>query len=132
MARYNAGAQKLTNIEFRFGDWFKPVAGERYTMIVSNPPYVTDQEWMLNHFELGHEPAGALFADDEGLAVLRRLVAGAAGHLDPGGMLAVEIAPGQAQQVQEACGAAGLREITLRRDLAGRERVVSAREGGED
>ena len=61
-----------------------------------------------------------------------KLVAGAPDHLDPGGWLVLEIAPAQAGRVREACEAAGLRKIAVRRDLADRERVVVARAGGED
>ena len=124
VARYNAGAQKLTNIEFRFGDWFKPVAGERYTMVVSNPPYVTDQEWMLNHFELGHEPAMALRGGRDGLLAIEPLVAAAPDHLEPGGWLLMEHGFRQGPAAMRLFQEAGFTALSTYRDLPGRPRVT--------
>ena len=133
VAERNAEALGLGDrVRFLAGDVFAPVEGECFDLVVSNPPYLAELEAEGLAPELGHEPAGALFADDDGLAVLRKLVAGAPDHLDPGGWLVLEIAPAQAGRVREACDAAGLRKIAVRRDLAGRERVVVARAGGED
>jgi len=113
------------------GDLWSPVAGQRFDLVVSNPPYLAESEVAGLAPELGHEPRGALVAGPEGTEVLGRLVAGAPEHLRPGGALAVEIAPAQAEAVTAACRRAGLEAVEIHRDLAGRERVVAARAPGE-
>lgn len=124
VARYNASAHKLSRIDFRFGDWFKPVAGEQFTAIVSNPPYVTDQEWMLNHFELGHEPAMALRAGRDGLLAIAQLVEGAPAHLEPGGWLLIEHGFRQGPAAMRLFQEAGFTSLSTYRDLPGRPRVT--------
>ncbi|MEN8182181.1 MAG: peptide chain release factor N(5)-glutamine methyltransferase [Myxococcota bacterium] len=115
------------------GDLFEPVAGERFDLVISNPPYLREGEPGLAP-ELAHEPHGALFAGPEGLEVLGRLVARAPEALEPGGWLAFETAPEQALPLQAACRAGGLVEVAGVRDLAGQPRGVVARraaaEGG--
>ena len=114
---------------FRFveGHLFEPVAGEEFDLVVSNPPYLADCERSGLAPEIAHEPEMALFAGPDGLAVLRELVAEVANFLAPGGGFAVELAPAQAPIVAQWCGEAGLRDVRSHRDLAGRVRVVSAR-----
>lgn len=127
VARYNAGTLKLTNVEFRFGDWFGPVANECFDIIVSNPPYVTDQEWMLNHFELGHEPPLALRAGRDGLMAIKQVVAGAGAHLVPGGWLLVEHGFRQGPAAMRLFQDAGFITLSTYRDLPGRPRVTEGR-----
>jgi release factor glutamine methyltransferase len=128
LARQNAEALGLAErIRFAEGDLYAAVAGECFEGIVSNPPYLAESEATGLAPELRHEPRAALFAGADGLAALRRIVAGAPAHLAPGGGLAVEIAPDQAEVVAGACRDAGLVSVAVRRDLAGRARVVTAR-----
>jgi release factor glutamine methyltransferase len=131
VARENAERLGLAGrIRFLCGDLFAAVAGERFDLVVSNPPYLADAEAAGLAPELAHEPREALFAGPLGLEVLLRLVAGAPGALEPGGWLALETAPGQAEAVRAACNARGLAEAAVVRDLAGRPRVVVARAAG--
>jgi release factor glutamine methyltransferase len=131
VARENAEALGLAGrLRFREGDLFAAVPGERFEGIVSNPPYLAESEAAGLAPELQHEPRAALFAGADGLAVLRRIAAGAPEHLAPGGVLAVEIAPDQADAVAGAFRDAGLEGVAVRRDLAGRARVVIGRAGG--
>ncbi len=132
VARKNAEALGLAErVRFLPGDGFAPVAGERFDVIVSNPPYVAEALASGLAPELRHEPALALFAPGDGTALLRRISAEAAAHLRPGGLLALELAPAQAGDVTQCLAAAGFAEIAEHRDLAGRVRAVSAlrREG---
>lgn len=108
------------------GDLFAPVAGERFDLVVSNPPYVAEGAGGLAP-ELAHEPARALFAGADGLACLARIAEQAPAHLDPAGALALELDPGQVPALGERLAAAGLGDFRSRRDLAGRPRVVVAR-----
>lgn len=73
------------------GDCFAPVAGERYDLIVANPPYVSDAEMAALPQEYLHEPDLALRAGPDGLDVVRRILAGAAEHLEDDGVLIVEV-----------------------------------------
>jgi ribosomal protein L3 glutamine methyltransferase len=73
------------------GDALEPVRGERYDLIVSNPPYVSDAEMDALPAEYRHEPDVALRAGYDGLDVVRRILAGAGGLLQPHGALFVEV-----------------------------------------
>jgi release factor glutamine methyltransferase len=81
------------------GDLFAPVAGERFDMILSNPPYVTAQEMASLQPEVQREPALALYGGEDGLSFYRRIVREAPGHLQPGGWLLLEIGTHQAEAV---------------------------------
>ncbi len=72
-------------------DLLEGLAGCRYDLIVCNPPYVTAESVATLPMEYRHEPALALGAGDDGLDVVRRLLAGAAEHLNEGGLLFVEV-----------------------------------------
>lgn len=128
VARGNARALGLAErVSFVLGDLYEPVAGQRFDLLVSNPPYLGERQRATLAPELAHEPELALFAGEDGLAVLRRLVDGAADALEPGGALAFELAPQQAPVVADWCRVAGLLEVRVHRDLARLPRVVSAR-----
>jgi release factor glutamine methyltransferase len=116
-------------VRFAQGSLFGPVAEERFDLVVANPPYLAETLRPELEPELGYEPDEALFAGHDGLAVLRELVAGVGDHLAPGGAFAVELSPEQAPTVVGWCGEAGLLDVTVQRDLAGRPRVVAARGG---
>lgn len=116
-------------VELRRGSLFDPVeAGERFRVVVSNPPYIArgDAETLAPEVR-EWEPASALFAGSDGLDVVRSLVEGAPDVLRPAGLLALEIGAGQARAVCELIREAGaFEEPTVRRDLAGRERILLA------
>lgn len=116
------------------GDLFEPVAGRRFDLVVSNPPYLAEAEAERAGLppELAHEPERALFAGEDGLAVLRRLTQGVAGVLTPGAVFACELAPAQAPRVADWCRAAGLLDVQVHRDLAGLPRVVSGKSPQEN
>lgn len=109
------------------GDLFEPAGDARFDLVVSNPPYLGWEERPGLPPELAHEPESALFAAEAGTAVLRALAQGAPEVLSPGGALALELAPAQAERVAAWCGEAGLGDLRVHRDLAERPRVVSAR-----
>lgn len=124
VARYNASVLNLDRIDFRFGDWFRPVEDERFATVVCNPPYVTDQEWMLRKYELGYEPAQALRGGRSGLYALRRIIEEAPACLLPGGWLLVEHGFRQGPVIANLFQATGLENISTYRDLPGRPRVT--------
>ena len=81
-------------------DLFAAVKGKRYDLILSNPPYVTSEAMAALPAEYRHEPALALAAGADGLDVVRRILAEAGAHLNPGGLLAIEV--GHNQHLVEA------------------------------
>jgi release factor glutamine methyltransferase len=111
------------------GDLFSALTDRaRYSLIVANPPYVAESDWDSLAPEItAHEPRMALIAPDEGLSVLRRIVADAADWLLPGGALLCELGRGQAPIVAEWLRAdTRLTGVAVHKDLAGIERVVEA------
>ena len=130
VARSNADELGLARrVRTLRGNLFEPVAGERFDLVVSNPPYVAESRRSELPPELAHEPPEALFAGPDGLDVLRWLVRGVGSVLAPGGGVALELSPEQADTVAGWCREAGLLDVNVRRDLAGRPRVVAARGG---
>jgi len=133
VARMNARRLGLAGrIRFETGDLTGPFAGEEpgspLRVLVSNPPYVSTRDRRRLAPEVaGHEPAGALFAGTDGLAVIRRLVPAAARCLPAGGLLALEIGDDQGERVRRLVQASrGWRDVRIERDLAGRDRYALA------
>lgn len=120
VARANAARLGL-DVRFVEGDL---LAGVEADAVVSNPPYVEDSAPLQPEIAR-HEPAVALYAGADGLAVIRRLVAQAAAS--PARFVALEVGMGQAGDVAEVLRAAGFGDVETRRDLAGVERVVVGR-----
>lgn len=120
-------------VDFRRGSQYASLdREERFHVVVSNPPYVAAGERDGLAPEIREwEPERALFAGPSGLDVLRPLVEGAPAHLHPGGLLALEVGAGQAEDVAERVRSTGaFDEPAIHEDLAGRERVVLAERGG--
>lgn len=130
LAARNAHSAGLEGgLELREGACFDPVTeGERFDVVVSNPPYVAEAERdALQPEVLDWEPVEALFAGPDGLSVLREIVRGAGAVLRPGGLLALEMGEGQAERVVELIERRGeYRDLRVLRDLAGKQRVVTA------
>ena len=128
IAAENADVLRMgERVRFVEGDLFEPLANEVFDLIVSNPPYVARRDAGTLPPELSHEPDMALFSGEDGLDVIRRLVAEASDHLSPGGWLGVELSPEQADEVEVEFEQRGWIEVERRFDLAGRARVVAAR-----
>jgi release factor glutamine methyltransferase len=127
LAARNAARQGANNLALRLGAGFKPVAGERFDLVVSNPPYIAAGDPHLRLGDLRFEPQRALTPGSDGMALLRQLAADAPKFLLPGGWLVLEHGHDQADAVSDALAAAGLREVFGARDLAGLPRVAGAR-----
>jgi release factor glutamine methyltransferase len=127
IARENADVNGVSDrVELRHGPLFEPVAGQRFDWIVSNPPYVAENQRGTLPPELAHEPEQALFSGEDGTTMLAELIAQAPALLSPGGGIAVELAPEQADSVTGWCRDAGFTDVRTHRDLGRRIRVVSA------
>lgn len=125
IARNNAG-RLGAKVDFREGDWFSPVAGERFDVVVSNPPYVADGDPHLALNGLPFEPQMALTDGADGLACIRRIVADASVHLNPGGWLLFEHGYDQGEASRNLLTAAGFKAAVTFQDLAGIDRVSGA------
>lgn len=121
-ARRNAARLGLSErAEFRRGDWGEGI-GERFDLILSNPPYV-EADAALPPGVARFEPAGALYAGPDGLDAYRRLAPQVRRLLAPGGMAAVELGAGQKDTVERIFAAAGF-TISSRKDLSGLDRCL--------
>jgi release factor glutamine methyltransferase len=126
-ARHPALAERVTWLE---SDWWSALrADATFTLIVANPPYLTEVEWAETKREVrDYEPKAALTAGDEGLADLRRIVAEAPARLRPGALLALETGIAQHAALLAMAEAAGLVGAESLADLTARPRYVLAQQ----
>ncbi|HET9595620.1 MAG TPA: peptide chain release factor N(5)-glutamine methyltransferase [Anaeromyxobacteraceae bacterium] len=130
LARENS-ARLGAAVELLRGDLFAPLApGDRFHVVAANPPYVPTGELAGLSREVRREPRLALDGGPDGLAVARRIVAGAAAWLLPGGTLALEMHESHVEALPALCRAAGFARAEARRDLAGLPRLCLARAMG--
>ena len=129
LALAGENAQALgARVELLQGDLYHPLPPDlRFDVIVANPPYVPSPEVASLARELSHEPALALDGGEGGLAVARRVVAGAPARLGPGGTLVVEMHESHGESLPRLCLQAGFERAEARRDLAGLWRYAVAR-----
>jgi release factor glutamine methyltransferase len=127
VARGNADRLGLA-VSFAQGDLLEPLAAHPpFDLIVANLPYVPSGDIPSLAPEVRSEPLLALDGGADGLALVRRLLAGVGRVLRPGGAVVLELGIGQAQAVVELAGQAGLEGMSTRNDLSGIARVVTAR-----
>jgi release factor glutamine methyltransferase len=124
IARANATALGLGRVELLEGNWFAPLAGRRFHLILSNPPYVAASDPALQEAALKHEPALALTPGEDAMACLRSIACSAPEHLERRGWLLLEHGAGQAADVASELVARGFRHVRSHRDLAGYERMT--------
>lgn len=124
VAKRNGVALGL-EVEWRHGRWFGPLEGQRFDLIVSNPPYVAAGDPHLA--DLGYEPASALVSGADGLDAIREIVAAAPAHLEPDGWLLLEHGIGQDAAVRRLLEQAGLEDAHTWPDLAGIPRASGAK-----
>ena len=126
-----ANAERLTMaLEFQLGSWWHAVAGRRFDLVVSNPPYIAEGDAHLP--ALRHEPQLALTSGADGLTALRQIVAGAPQHLNPGAWLLLEHGADQAAAVRDLLLQRGFEAIQTRRDMGQRERCSGGQWPGRD
>lgn len=122
------GVEKI--ISFVQGDWLAPFSSQRrwIDLLISNPPYVSDAETL--HLPLtvkGYEPYKALSGGPSGLKALQAIIEQAGRHLKKGGWLVLEIGETQARQVLRLARDHFFNSLSIRRDYAGKDRVLIAR-----
>jgi len=128
IARENARRLAL-DVRFAQGDWWAALEGPpdvpAFDLVVSNPPYIAGDDPHLA--ALTHEPRAALVADDDGLADIARIAAGAAGRLRAGGWLLFEHGWQQADAVSDVLRRSGFADVATRVDIEGRPRCTGGR-----
>lgn len=122
IAIHNSRTLGLAHIDWRLGSWFEPVAGERFDLIVANPPYIAAADPALE--KLAAEPALALCSGPTGLDALSAIVGGAAAHLNRQGWLILEHGSDQAPQVCQLLESHGFTSVRSHLDFSGKPRVT--------
>lgn len=124
IARRNAERLGLS-VQWLQGDWYQPLQGRRFDLVLSNPPYVAADDAHLS--ALRHEPVLALSPGGDGLGALRHIVHAAPAHLAADGWLLLEHGHDQAEAVRGMLNDAGFVAVATRNDLAGHPRCSGGR-----
>jgi len=110
-------------VEFLTSDWFEALAGRRFDLVVSNPPYIAAADPHLARGDVRFEPLTALAAGQDGFDDLRRLIHGACAHLKPGGTLLLEHGYDQSEGVKALLRESGFSHPRSWADLSGILRI---------
>ncbi|WP_196062299.1 MULTISPECIES: peptide chain release factor N(5)-glutamine methyltransferase [unclassified Serratia (in: enterobacteria)] len=124
LAQHNAQKLAINNARFLQGSWFTPVAGQKFALIASNPPYIDEADPHLGQGDVRFEPCSALVAAEQGLADLAAIVQQAADYLEPQGWLLLEHGWQQGENVRALLNAAGFIAVATHRDYGGNDRVT--------
>ncbi|MEG3132581.1 peptide chain release factor N(5)-glutamine methyltransferase [Rouxiella sp. T17] len=124
LARYNASKLAINNAQFLQGSWFTPVVGQRFAVIVSNPPYIDAADPHLAQGDVRFEPASALIADNNGLADIELIVEQAPHYLEPLGWLLLEHGWEQGEAVRNILLGVGFNAVETIRDYGDNDRVT--------
>jgi release factor glutamine methyltransferase len=127
LAHRNQQRLQLANCQICQSDWFSALAGQRFDLIVSNPPYIDAEDPHLQQGDVKFEPLSALVALAAGLADLQHICQHAPAFLTASGWLWLEHGYQQAEAVQQLLQAAGFTEVSSRRDYAGQWRISGGR-----
>ncbi|WP_059021256.1 peptide chain release factor N(5)-glutamine methyltransferase [Vibrio coralliirubri] len=130
LATENAQRLNITNATFLHGSWFEPLNSEdvvKFSLIVSNPPYIEKNDPHLSQGDVRFEPITALVAEDKGLADIRYISENARGFLENEGWLAFEHGYDQGLAVREIMQALGYLDVVTEKDYGGNDRVTLGR-----
>ena len=129
IAKANAKHLDLeSRVQFAQGSWYEALGDNTlFDVILSNPPYIANEDPHLTQGDLRFEPISALTDHANGLTCLEAIIHGASNHLNPMGLIAVEHGFDQSEAVVSLMKDVGLRDIQTHQDLAGHNRAVSAR-----
>ncbi|MHC8373747.1 peptide chain release factor N(5)-glutamine methyltransferase [Pseudomonas sp. MDT1-85] len=127
LAERNRQRLHLNNVTVLSSHWFSALEGQRFQLIISNPPYIASTDPHLAEGDVRFEPTSALVAGVDGLDDLRLIVAQAPDHLEAGGWLMLEHGYDQAEAVRDLLTIRGFEEVHSRTDLGGHERISLGR-----
>lgn len=123
VARANAQRLAIGNVEFIESDWYAALHELRFDAIVSNPPYIARDDAHLTQGDLRFEPRAALVSGADGMDAIRKIVAGAQAHLNPGAWLLFEHGLDQGEAARDLLLRFGFQDVFSACDLEARERV---------
>jgi release factor glutamine methyltransferase len=124
VAKKNAQNLSISNIEFVISNWFENLTNQRFDVIVSNPPYIEQNDIHLSQGDLRFEPISALVSGADGLDDIRQIINDCLIYLNPQSWLILEHGYNQASQVADLMAEAGLTNIETIKDLSGNSRVT--------
>lgn len=124
IARENAKNLAIPNASFVHSHWFSALNNQQFDLIVSNPPYIAENDPHLSQGDVRFEPKSALTSGADGLDGIRHIIGQASQHLAPNGWLLLEHGYDQAEAVAKLMAEAGFTEIAHAQDLAGIQRVT--------
>ncbi len=124
IAKANAKQHQISNVQFYQSDWFASVPNGKYQVIVSNPPYIAEDDEHLQLGDLRFEPRSALSAAESGLRDIRIITKEAYQRLESGGYLLIEHGYDQQESVQRIFNDCHYQQVQTVTDLAGLPRVT--------
>ncbi|MDE0310398.1 MAG: peptide chain release factor N(5)-glutamine methyltransferase [Acidiferrobacterales bacterium] len=130
VARRNQQNLNLDNVTFIQGDWTDTLSSLRFDAIVSNPPYIREDDPCLMDIFMQHEPRLALTGGSDGLSAVRRIIESSVRYLNPDGWLIVEHGFNQGEAAREVMTRCGYAQIRTFKDLAGLSRVTEGQVAG--
>ena len=123
LAMQNVQLLALANCQIKQSSWFEALAGERFDLIVSNPPYIDAEDPHLALGDVRFEPDSALVAPEQGLADIRHICSQAPQFLSPSGWLWLEHGYQQAEAVQQILTEAGFTSVQSVKDYGDQWRI---------
>lgn len=123
LAKRNKANNQINNAEFLQSDWYSEVAGQKFDLIVSNPPYIDPTDKHLSEGDVRFEPLSALIAEESGLADLRFIIEHSRQFLNDNGALLLEHGYDQASAVQALLIENGFQQVETFKDLGANDRV---------
>ena len=127
LAQRNAAHLAINNIHIQQSDWFSALPDRPFTMIVSNPPYIDEQDPHLTQGDVRFEPLTALVAGDSGMADIVHIIQQSRARLEAGGFLLLEHGWQQGAAVRDAFIRAGYQAVETCRDYGDNERITLGR-----
>jgi release factor glutamine methyltransferase len=124
VAQENAKNLHIQNVTFLQSDWFSAIQNQRFDVIVSNPPYIENDDAHVNQGDLRFEPKSALTSGADGLDDIRKIIRESLMFLNPQGWLMLEHGYNQAEKVRDLMVANGFLEVATIRDFGGNDRVT--------
>ncbi|TRX02312.1 peptide chain release factor N(5)-glutamine methyltransferase [Candidatus Methylobacter oryzae] len=124
IAQLNAEKHHIDNIKFYLSDWFADIPSTKFNLIISNPPYIAEDDEHLQQGDVRFEPRTALSAKEQGLGDIKIIANAARNHLEPYGHLLIEHGYNQLQQVQTLFKNLHYDKVQTYTDLSGQPRVT--------
>ncbi|MGZ5050637.1 MAG: peptide chain release factor N(5)-glutamine methyltransferase [Methylobacter sp.] len=124
IAQLNAEKHRIRNIQFFHSNWFTDIPRTKFNLVISNPPYIADDDHHLQQGDVRFEPKTALCAAEQGLSDIKTIAAAACDHLQPSGHLLIEHGYNQQQQVQSIFKQLHYDNVRTYADLSGQPRAT--------